>query len=276
MILRDFLAISIQNLWRMKLRTALTVSGVVIGIGALVAMLSFGYGMQKNVAAQFRELDLFRTLHVMPLSAGGEEPASEDPVSEEPTLSDTSRAAPQILDEAALERFTAIDGVRMVYPQQGFEAQASWNDETHTAKVQALPASFGEQPMFREMVAGRFFAADTALEAVVSRRWLRTMEIDPDSIMGEWLSLKTAGGSELLLGVGRNQMEKMGFSRGLVEELSDVAAVFLSSLRPNTVVVKSWGSQRSNRGLASGWGAFWFRRARCRTSITSPSAIPLS
>jgi putative ABC transport system permease protein len=137
----------------------------------------------------------------------------------------------------------------MVYPQQGFEAQASWNDETHTAKVQALPASFGEQPMFREMVAGRFFAADTALEAVVSRRWLRTMEIDPDSIMGEWLSLKTAGGSELLLGVGRNQMEKMGFSRRLVEEVSDVAAVFLSSLRPNTVVVKVVGIAEIESGF---------------------------
>lgn len=239
MILRDFLAISTQNLWRMKLRTALTVSGVVVGIGALVAMLSFGYGMQKNVSARFGELDLFRTLHVMPQVAADDEDVQAD----------SSRTPPSILDEAAIETFAALDGVRMVYPQQAFEAQVRWDGQTHTAKVQALPASFGRQSMFREMIAGRFFAADTAREAVVSREWLRRMEIEPDSIMGKRLSLRTAGSSELLLGVGRAQLAKLGLSGSLVEIASDVAETILSFMQPNSVTVRVVGIAEIESGF---------------------------
>ena len=39
-----------------RLRTFLTASGVMIGIGALVSMISFGKGMQKNVTASLRGL----------------------------------------------------------------------------------------------------------------------------------------------------------------------------------------------------------------------------
>jgi len=231
MILRDFLAISIQNLWRMKLRTALTVSGVVIGIGALVSMLSFSSGMQKNVTAQFRELDLFRTIHVMPRSASGDNDAPRD----------TSLTPPPPLDQSAIEKIAALEGVRMVFPQQTFEAQVHWKGGTHTAKVQALPASYGKLPLFAEMTTGRFFEADTAREAVVSRQWLRGLEIEPDSILGQQLSLKTAGSGELLLGLARHQLEKYGFSRRAIEIAQELGGAVLAGLRPNTLRVKVVG-----------------------------------
>ena len=40
MTYRDFIHLSLGNLWRMKLRSFLTVSGVVIAIAAFVSMLS--------------------------------------------------------------------------------------------------------------------------------------------------------------------------------------------------------------------------------------------
>ena len=62
----DELQLGLTNLWRMKLRTILTTLGVAIGIGALVSMVSFGTGMQKNVTSAFRENDLFTSLFVTP------------------------------------------------------------------------------------------------------------------------------------------------------------------------------------------------------------------
>ncbi len=55
---------SLSNLWKRKLRTFLTTFGVVIGIGALVAMVSFGKGIQRNVMEGFRALELFNYITV--------------------------------------------------------------------------------------------------------------------------------------------------------------------------------------------------------------------
>ena len=54
MNLLDMAALGLENLGRTRFRTALTVLGVVIGIGALTSMVSFGTGMQKNITEVFR------------------------------------------------------------------------------------------------------------------------------------------------------------------------------------------------------------------------------
>ncbi|MBD3237010.1 MAG: FtsX-like permease family protein [Candidatus Eisenbacteria bacterium] len=79
MVFREFAGIAAGNLWRLKLRTSLTALGVMIGIAALVTMLSFAAGVQRNVAERFRALGLFHTLHVMPPILGeGADPAGAD------------------------------------------------------------------------------------------------------------------------------------------------------------------------------------------------------
>jgi hypothetical protein len=49
MTLTDLIIMARQNLWRTRLRTLLTLIGVIIGIGALIAMVSFGIGLEKNI-----------------------------------------------------------------------------------------------------------------------------------------------------------------------------------------------------------------------------------
>ena len=49
MKLRDMIAMSLSNLWKRKVRTLLTVTGVVIGTCAIVVMISLGLGMQKTM-----------------------------------------------------------------------------------------------------------------------------------------------------------------------------------------------------------------------------------
>ena len=72
----DAVEFALTSLRKRRLRTFLTASGVMIGIGALVSMISFGKGMQKNVTAAFQASDLFNTVMVMP---GGPDEPSGDP-----------------------------------------------------------------------------------------------------------------------------------------------------------------------------------------------------
>ena len=58
MTFRDLIDLSAGNLWRKKLRAILTVSGVIIAIATLVAMLSFAAGNHKYVTEGYSELGL--------------------------------------------------------------------------------------------------------------------------------------------------------------------------------------------------------------------------
>ena len=70
MNLTDIIALAIRNLRQAKLRTALTVLGVVIGVAAIITMVSFGIGLQQNIIANaFAKLDLFTVVQVFGPSA---------------------------------------------------------------------------------------------------------------------------------------------------------------------------------------------------------------
>ncbi len=56
--------IAISNLFYKKLRTSLTVIGVVVGIGAIVFLLAFGYGLRDLVTNQVVDSNSIRTIDV--------------------------------------------------------------------------------------------------------------------------------------------------------------------------------------------------------------------
>ena len=55
MNLLDMISLGFANLWRNRLRSFLTVLGVIIGIAALTSMVSFGTGMQKIIPVLITE-----------------------------------------------------------------------------------------------------------------------------------------------------------------------------------------------------------------------------
>jgi putative ABC transport system permease protein len=58
MTFRDMLGTALENLGRRKVRTALTSTGVIVGILTIVTMVSLGVGVQTEVRAQFSALGL--------------------------------------------------------------------------------------------------------------------------------------------------------------------------------------------------------------------------
>ena len=156
MTVRDLVFNSLGNLWRMKLRSCLTISGVIIAIAAFVAMLSFGAGMQQHVTEEFNEFGLFSTMIVYP----------GDPDK------DSIAAEPPALDDATVAALNEIPGVNLAYPFNAFSVTAVVADTQVTTRAQALSAAAVRTKLFSRLVAGAAFSSDSTNEAMETEDFL--------------------------------------------------------------------------------------------------------
>lgn len=104
----DLIRIVIKNLKRMKLRTALTVIGVIVGTAAIVTLVGIGIGFQKSITGQFEEMGMVKTIVVFPESMGrafAMSPTTEGKQEKE-----------MVLDDKAIEEIKDIEGVEGVSP----------------------------------------------------------------------------------------------------------------------------------------------------------------
>jgi putative ABC transport system permease protein len=249
MMPREFIAVAAGNLWRMKLRSSLTIAGITVAVGALVTMLAFAFGVQRNVATQFRDLGLFQTLHVMPAGGpgdamltghgGGMDPGDPDDAGPRdapshanraaagaPAASDSAMAARVPLDDDAIARIAAIDGVALVYPQETFDAQLVWPGHEHSATAQALPALYAQRRNPGKLVAGRFYTSDDAREVVISERMRAAIGVPADSLLGRKVTLRTAGLSQLAYGVMVEFLRQFDLPPEIGRLIKEAAAAF--------------------------------------------------
>jgi putative ABC transport system permease protein len=223
MMPREFIAVAAGNLWRMKLRSSLTIAGITVAVGALVTMLAFASGVQRNVAAQFRELGLFQTLHVMP--AGGPGAGMLD--GRVPAASDTTASAERVpLDDDAIARIAAIDGVALVYPQETFDAQLVWSGHEHSATAQVLPALYAQRRNPGRLIAGRFYTRDNAREVVISERMRAAIGVPADSLLGRKIKVRTAGLSQLAYGVMVEFLRQFDLPPEIARLIREASAAF--------------------------------------------------
>lgn len=92
----DVFKMSIRNLWRRKLRTALTILGVIIGACSIILMLSLGIAMDRNFEEQISQMG---NLTVISVTAGQSQDAK----------------APKLNDKA-MEHFSKMQYVERVIP----------------------------------------------------------------------------------------------------------------------------------------------------------------
>ncbi|MCH7878644.1 MAG: ABC transporter permease [candidate division Zixibacteria bacterium] len=171
MKLRDMIEISVGNLWRMKLRASLTISGVVIAIAAFVSMLSFAAGMEENVSERFDRLGLLSTMQVY---------------QQRSTETDTTTLNP--LDDGAIEALLKIPGVTLAYPYDVFDVTVEIADTQFSSKAQALSGEAARTRLFSQFLAGKSFTSDMANQAVVTESFMEDLGIDePDSLIGKKL-----------------------------------------------------------------------------------------
>ncbi len=170
MTTRDLIAISTGNLWRMKVRALLTVSGVLIAIAAFVSMMSFGAGNQEYITGEFNKLGLFSTMQVYPKTKAN--------------ASDTT--TPATLDNNAIARLASLPGVNLVYPYDAFAIKIHCGDSVVESKAQALPTTAIQTKLFSTLQAGSAFREDSARSVIISTELMKKLGYSSaDSAIGK-------------------------------------------------------------------------------------------
>lgn len=104
---RDLFLMALRNLWKRKLRTALTVLGVVIGTASIVVMVSIGIGMNQGFAQQLESWGSLQVINVYPSGGMVYDDATGDMKQENKTNE---------LNAQAVEQFRQIESVEAVSP----------------------------------------------------------------------------------------------------------------------------------------------------------------
>lgn len=143
----DLFGMSVANLWRRKLRTFLTVLGVVIGTASIIVMVSIGIGQNRSLMAAIEESGSLTAIQVYNYGGGGGLRTSDS--------SSSSSEETLKLDDAMLESFNYIPHVTSTSPTLQFNVvmkQGAYINEYLTfygvsrAELERIPLGEGRLP----------------------------------------------------------------------------------------------------------------------------------
>ena len=105
----DLLTMSVNNLWRRKLRTFLTVLGVIIGTASIVVMISLGMGMNKANMEQIEKYGGLTTINVYANENGSSTHYGSGTAVSDGGVSGSGsgKNEPVRLDDAMIEKYSA-------------------------------------------------------------------------------------------------------------------------------------------------------------------------
>jgi putative ABC transport system permease protein len=190
----DILHLALRNLRQAKLRAVLTTMGVIIGVAVIVTMVSFGLGLQSNMLARFKALDLFNEIIVFGRGlgnlAGLNSPArARDEGERRDARQRAQRNPTRILDDAGVQDIAKVPGVAYVEPNVSFPAYVRSNGKLLTQYVGGANIP-NAATRFQHFAAGKMISAPTADEAVVSERFIRDFGYEkPADAVGKTLEL---------------------------------------------------------------------------------------
>lgn len=168
MIFSDLIRMARQNLWRTKLRTSLTLIGVIIGIGALISMVSFGIGLEKNTVERFRSNDLFTSLTISTKAFNFKGPRGK-------AEADKKEATAVPLNDSLIELLQKRPEVGIAYPKINVPVRITIQKDTISSTTGSLPMAMSEQAPYDQLYAGKYFSNDAAMEALVSLDLLKSL-----------------------------------------------------------------------------------------------------
>lgn len=114
----DLLRMSSSNLWKRKVRTILTVLGVVIGVASIVVMISLGLGLSRSLMSQYESYGSLTQITVY---------QSWDNNGEDKRLSDE-----------LVKSIEGIEHVTSVYPVLQMSAMAKYGGYENYLQIQAM------------------------------------------------------------------------------------------------------------------------------------------
>lgn len=167
----DMIIMGFGNMARARLRTFLTVLGVVVGIGALSSMMSFGTGMQKNVTDAFYENDLFTSLSVTSQQVDINRIMEGDVSAGKEMLS--GEGVP--LNDSVVSEIRKINGVELVVPDISFPVKLRLNGNETNTMVQVMPEEIFNFRPYDEIIAGLPYSGTDTQHLVIREETLKRL-----------------------------------------------------------------------------------------------------
>ena len=184
----DTVRLALRNLGQAKLRTALTVLGVSIGIASLSGMVSLGVGLQDQVVGRFTQSGMFDSITVFsPGRFGG---AGARGRAARGQSQDTAKKVR--LDDEALKTLGELPNVTAVNPSVPIAVQLRLDEHTQFMQAAGVPMSAKTQGAFQTIAHGQFFANETDDACMVSLQFANNLSEDPKSLVGRTLTLSYA------------------------------------------------------------------------------------
>jgi putative ABC transport system permease protein len=229
----DIVGLSFSALRQQKVRTILTVTGVVIGTFALVLSLSVGRGVDHAIVSLFHDDSRLRKISV---NENYETTAEDVPASErEPkgVMSEAKRKRigkalvrtwgrahvrkqRKLLDPDVIKALRAIEHVERIEPVIWLGGQAVWDGKTESAMT--LSAATGATFLKSRLLAGRLFDPQEVATAIVNEFLLYRLGLAGDdaasAALGRTIRFEyTVGQNEQLdlvrmMSFGSNPMSK--------------------------------------------------------------------
>ncbi len=110
----DLITMAIRNLWKRKLRTFLTVLGVIIGTAAIIVMVSLGIGLTESFEAQLGQMG---DLKVITVNSSGEQYYGKGGMISIGGSTSSSKGKDETkLDDKSVNKFKNLEGVEAVTP----------------------------------------------------------------------------------------------------------------------------------------------------------------
>ncbi|MBS4539063.1 ABC transporter permease [Clostridium sp. D2Q-11] len=157
MIDKDIIKFAWMSLWRRKLRTILTLIGIMIGTAGIITMVSLGIGLEKSVTGEFEGSNM-TSIEVYPGEDMG--PSGAETV--------------KVLKDDNVNKIKQMDGVKAVTPIYQTYGELTIGRETIDATYTGIDMTEAEELGYK-LVDGRFprssevILGSNLLEQLVSR-----------------------------------------------------------------------------------------------------------
>jgi len=132
----DLIELSIKNMRAKKTRTLVTVGGMTIGIGAIVFLVSIGYGLQELVVTRVARLEEMRQVDVTPQSGGKVK-----------------------IDDNTLSDFKDIEAVEMALPLIAVVGRVNYQNSVSDMAVYGVTSDYLKQSAIKP-VQGTIFESN--------------------------------------------------------------------------------------------------------------------
>lgn len=158
---------ALKNLLYKKLRSTLTIAGVVIGIGAIVFLVSLGLGLQKVVTEQIVNSNSVKTI-------------------------DVSSSKPRVirLDAGVVKKFRGLSNVEDVAVNFSYAGKASFQGASADVVLSAVDQRYLELSTFKR-VAGESSQFSSSGAAIVNEAYAQTIGLsDPAKLVGKKIAIR--------------------------------------------------------------------------------------